>query len=394
MMLKWFGGIALGGAILLGCSDTESFTDEFAAENSTKSDSSLVDVRVKSGSLWQKIEEQGVAEYFEGAAAEGKFTIGGSVNAVGRCADSALKMDDHTRYMDELETLFEEGELVAGVCGQALMLKSGEVAPLGINLIDSMKAGTAEFWFHPGEDFYDAPARTLLGNDESRLHFFYKDGELVFQKNHADIHYYAKGKAELRNGWNLIAGQWGDGYLSVWLNGKLVSKIVHEAGYAPSLRDKPFGNLLVIGYKSYCCMEGPGQYTAMTTSGAFDQFRISSIPRYKVEDAVKDDTFPQDTVWFADTLRCCYDTVAVDTVADTLIVVVSDTTITDTTITDTTITDTTVTDTTITDTTVTDTTVTDTTVADTVISFETAFDGGVIYIDTTGMIPILRRDSL
>ena len=30
-------------------------------------------------------------------------------------------------------------------------------------------------------------------------------------------------------------------------------------------------------------MEGPGQTSSMTTSGAFDQLRISTVPRYEVK---------------------------------------------------------------------------------------------------------------
>lgn len=307
MKHKILCSLVLGTFVFCACSSNDS---------TGGTDRTLEKYSDSNASLWRSLAEKGVSEFFEEAAAEGKFVIGepSPAPAKSRCADSALKMDNYTRYMDELESIFEEGTLVEGVCGQALSLKAGEVAPLGVNLIDSIKVGTVEFWFRPGEDFYDEPSRTLLGNDESRLHFFYKDGALVFQKNHADIHYFAMGKAELRDGWNLIAGQWGDGYLSVWLNGKLVDKIKHDEGYAPSLRDKPFGNLLVIGYKSYCCMEGPGQYEGMTTSGSFDQFRISSIPRYNIENAVEQNSFAGDTIWILDTLRCCYDSVEVNPV--------------------------------------------------------------------------------
>lgn len=107
------------------------------------------------------------------------------------------------------------------------------------------------------------------------------------------------GFAKLNDDWNLIAGQWGDGYMSVWLNGKIVARWEHAEGYAPAQRGIPFENLVVIGYKSSCCMEGPGQREAMTTSGSFDQFRISNIPRYKMTepDVVKPDTLIADTAY-------------------------------------------------------------------------------------------------
>ena len=140
--------------------------------------------------------------------------------------------------------------------------------------------GTVEFWFRPGDDFYDEPIRTLLGNDESRAHFFIKNGNLIFQKNHADIHYYVQGSVELSDDWNLIAGQWGDGYLSLYVNGSLVAKVEHEEPYVPSLRSRPEPNLIVAGRKSGCCMEALSQYNAMTSSGTIDQVRVSNVVRY------------------------------------------------------------------------------------------------------------------
>lgn len=203
--------------------------------------------------------------------------------AVQKCPSPALVMDDSTLYMDELETIYSEGELVDGVCGKALSLKSGEVAPTGINLIDPMAEGTVEFWFRPGEDFNEN-ARTLLGNDGARVHFFYKEGVLYFQKNLSNRHYFVKGSVELKNDWNHIAGQWGNGKLSLWVNGQELASINHNEGYEPASRNNPYENLFVMGFKSSCCMEGPGQSSAMTTSGAYDQLRISNVVRYIPED--------------------------------------------------------------------------------------------------------------
>jgi hypothetical protein len=120
----------------------------------------------------------------------------------------------------------------------------------------------------------------LIGNDGARIHFFYKDGELYFQKNHHNQHFFVQGPAELKDDWNLIAGQWGNGSMSLWLNGEKIAEKVRSDGYVPSNRNKTFSNLLVVGYKSSCCMEGPGVFEALTTSGTYDQLRISSVPRY------------------------------------------------------------------------------------------------------------------
>ena len=185
---------------------------------------------------------------------------------------------------------------VDGVCGKAISLKSGEVAPTGINLVDAMAAGTVEFWFRPNDDFFET-ARTLLGNDGARVHFFYKNGELYFQKNHHNKHFFVKGAVELKKDWNLIAGQWGNGSMSLWVNGEKVADMVHTEGYEAASRSNPYENLFVIGFKSDCCMEGPGQNEAMTTSGAYDQLRISNVVRY-VDESEPLVLVPQDSVTF------------------------------------------------------------------------------------------------
>ncbi len=275
-LVKWISSSLIAmGAFVIGCSESSTTEPQVLEIKS-------VNQKNDATNIWARIDESGsIADYFEILSKEGDApVIGSTTHSKVQCEAPALQMDDNTRYLDELESLFEEGELVDGVCGKALKLNDGQVAPLGVNLIDSMSVGTAEFWFRPNEDFYKKP-RTLFGNDGARLHFFYKDGELYFQKNHADIHYFVKGKVDFKNDWNLIAGQWGDGYMSLWVNGELVAKVEHDKGYVPANRGKAFENLLVMGYKSSCCMEGPGQYSAMTTSGSFDQFRISNIPRYK-----------------------------------------------------------------------------------------------------------------
>lgn len=299
-MVKWLSvSLVAMGSFFWGCSESDPAPDKIISNDDS------VFLKNDAKNMWARIDELGIAGYFDSLSQNGGAVVDVSAKINGRCPSPALAMDENTRYLDELESLFDEGEQVEGVCGYGLKLQDGQVAPLGVNLIDSMKAGTVEFWFRPNADFYDAP-RTLIGNDGARVHFFYKNGELYFQKNHHNQHYYVKGSAKLKDDdWNLIAGQWGDGYMSVWLNGKMVAHMEHDKGYAPATRGIPFENLVVIGYKSDCCMEGPGQYSAMTTSGSFDQFRISNIPRYKMTD-VADTTFP--------------DTTKIDKVGDTVIV--------------------------------------------------------------------------
>lgn len=223
-------------------------------------------------------------------------------SAVLSCAAPALAKDSGTLYFFELEKQ-DQGTLVPGVCGNGVSLAAGEYVAL-VDLMDTIPQGTVEFWFRPDSAFYNGEARTLLGNDGSRIHFFYSGDSLYFQKNHNNVHHFVAGAVKFKNDWNLIAGQWGDGYLSLFVNGKIIARIAHSEGYEPSDRSVLNENVLVIGVKSKCCMEGPGFRSAMTTSGAFDQVRISNVLRYS---SAMDISADSDTV--------VVDTAAVDTAA-------------------------------------------------------------------------------
>ncbi|SHL13560.1 LamG-like jellyroll fold domain-containing protein [Fibrobacter sp. UWEL] len=244
-------------------------------------------------SLWKHMEEDGNGFFEDHGILPTEIATPNKV----KCEDG-LKMDGNTIYFDEMEGLYLEGSLVKGVCGNALNLKSGEVAPLSINMIFPLEVGTVEFWFKPNEDFYDKSARTLLGNDEARIHFFVQGDRIVFQKNHADKHFFVEGEVTLSEEWNHIAGQWDGKNMSIWVNGKMVGKKEHTFGYEASIRHlSDYDNLLVLGYKSRCCMEGPGQYSSLTTSGSYDQVRISNIPRYEVPEEIE---VPEDTTIVVD----------------------------------------------------------------------------------------------
>ena len=301
MLKKFLGLSALGCLCLCACNEdigSAGSTEDAMLKNIAKNDADTYKV-----ALWSSIDSLGIPGYFQVASEKGIFTYDPYTRNDLHCKSPALSMDEYTLYFDELETIYQEGELVDGVCGKAVSLADGQVAPLGVNLVDSMKVGTVEFWFKPGPQFYDKKARTLLGNDGSRIHFFYKDGTLIFQKNHHNQHYFVQAEAKLDSGWNLIGGQWGDGYMSLWLNGKLVVKKNHALGYAPATRGIPFENLFVIGYKSYCCMEGVGQYEGMTTAGAFDQFRISNVTRYDILNSDSIEPIETDTILPIDVLE-------------------------------------------------------------------------------------------
>lgn len=197
--------------------------------------------------------------------------------------DETILEDEYSLYFFGLDEQQEQGTLVKGKCGNALLLSKEESVTLDADLVDTIAQGTIEFWFSPTIEFLtDGENHTLLGNDGSRLHIFYSaEGELYFQKNQSDVHIFTSAFTSFSAGaWYHIAGQWGNGYVSLYVNDSLISQIANATPYTPSPRTYLNENELRIGIKSYCCMEGAGFYQDMNTSGTFDQVRISSILRY------------------------------------------------------------------------------------------------------------------
>lgn len=194
------------------------------------------------------------------------------------CDEYGLVSDSSTLFFEDFEDFTTQGTLVSGVCGNAISLVPGEKDTLNYALDTFLSEGTIEFWFRPGEAFYE-DTRTLLSNDESRVHFVYSDSVLYFQKNITDTHIFVSDTLVLNAGWNHIAGQWGNGFVSLFVNGDLVAQKAvsnNEASYQPASTK----NTILIGTKSSCCMEGIQVYKSLSTSGDFDQIRISNIDRY------------------------------------------------------------------------------------------------------------------
>jgi len=195
------------------------------------------------------------------------------------CDEYGLVSDSKTLFFEDFENFTTQGTLVDGVCGNAISLVPGESDTLNYALNTSLSEGTVEFWFRPGKDFYK-DTRTLLGNDGSRVHFVYSDSVLYFQKNIADTHIFVSDTIVLKSDWNHIAGQWGNGFVSLFVYGSLVAQKAEsndEASYQPA----DTNNAILIGIKSPCCMEGINIEKKLSTSGDFDQVRISNIERYE-----------------------------------------------------------------------------------------------------------------
>lgn len=268
MRLITIVSFVLGVFLFVACHTSESAGAIVVSEGTSKQELPL----------WDVLSEEGVANFFANEFSEGRFGFDFSWEYREPCTDGALGSDYHTIYYEKLDVIYREGSLVDGLCGQALRLKDGEVAPLKAPMSDSLKVGTVEFLFRPGEDFYEKEARTLLGDNRERIHFFYMNGKLYFQMN---TYSYVEGSVEFDEGWNHIAGQWGENYMSLWVNDKLVAKKWRTEGYAPEVPGDPFKNILLIGFNSGCCTGGIGPKESMTTSGDFDEVRISDVLRYR-----------------------------------------------------------------------------------------------------------------
>ncbi len=266
-MLKYFVFCTLAFG-LVACTETTTPVTNIQDETSESHQNS---------GLWKRLNEEGLR-----SLSSIKLMSSDSPDLNETVCENGLHRDSNTIYFDELERIYQEGTLVEGVCGNAINLASGEVAPLSINMVSNMDKGTVEFWFKPNANFYKDSARTLLGNNQARVHFFVKDSSIIFQKNVTGKHQYVKGIHYLTNDWTHIAGQWDGKTVSLWVNDEKVAQEDYAFGYEYSTdNDQPYENLLVIGYKSKCCMEAPGQIDALTTSGSYDQIRVSNITRYK-----------------------------------------------------------------------------------------------------------------
>lgn len=199
------------------------------------------------------------------------------------CDKCGISSDAFTSFFEEFETMDTSFDAVTGICGKALSVTpgSGEF-DLKDTLKNSIPTGTIEFWFRPGADFYET-SRMLLGTEEARLLFVYdaRDSVLYFLKNHANLPINISAAVTLDTSWNHIAGEWGHGKMSLWLNGTLVADTVFaDSDYSGYQSSSTITSVLKIGAKSDCCMEAIDMRSELYSSGDYDQVRVSNIMRY------------------------------------------------------------------------------------------------------------------
>ena len=199
------------------------------------------------------------------------------------CDKCGLSNDASTSFFEDFETMDTSFDAVTGICGKALSVAPGSGKfDLKDTLNGSISAGTIEFWFRPGADFYET-SRMLLGSDEARLLFVYdsQDSVLYFLKNHTNLPINISAAVVFDTSWNHIAGEWGHGKMSLWLNGALVADTVFaDSDYSSYQPASTITSVLKIGEKSSCCMEAIGVHSELYSSGDYDQVRVSNIMRY------------------------------------------------------------------------------------------------------------------
>lgn len=266
------------------CENSGTRVDIFLFESSSsvvKSSSSSVNITHSSSSV--KVSSSSVLENYSSVAQSSSSIITSSSSDVSssNACSTGFAADANTLYLEDFETAPAEGSLVKGICGNALSLEPGESEELNISLTDSLDAGTVQFWFRPGDEFFSDTTRVLLGTDQARLLFYYANGSLYFQKNITDYYVYVSAAVAFKNGWNLVAAQWGNDHISLYLNDILLNtKNTPAYGYQPYSSDSSL-NPILVGKKTYCCINIPGVANAMSTAGDFDQLRISNIQRYE-----------------------------------------------------------------------------------------------------------------
>lgn len=161
------------------------------------------------------------------------------------------------------------------------------------NLIpDGAKEGSVEIQFKPSETFTSVPARTIFGNDGSRVHIGWVDGQLFFQKGHDNIHRFVTsdtGMLKDRN-WHKIVATWGKQGMTLSLDDQLVAWSNDVSAYHQGPPQAPYGNDLKIGTKTWCCMEPLRITRDLAPSGSYRFLKF---------------TFKQPRIWEDEAPRAC-----------------------------------------------------------------------------------------
>lgn len=167
------------------------------------------------------------------------------------------------------------GILDKGVNGYGLKFTSNSYADLGVIIPDGLEAGTIECHIKMAPTINKNGNYFIVGNDGTRASLIYKGGKIVFAKNHTNQFKFVTSETSIEpNVWYHLKASWGNG-MQLLINDKVVASNLDSSYYQASPRDS-LENVIFIGKKSSCCMEGIGIYQALDFEGTIDELKFFS----------------------------------------------------------------------------------------------------------------------
>jgi hypothetical protein len=169
---------------------------------------------------------------------------------------------------------------VKGIVGNALNFKYGDSARFDTIIAKNTAAGTLELYLKFDDSVKKDSIYSVFGNDGCRCNIFYKNGTLIFTKNHDDIYKQVQANIPLKSDtWYHIAGTWGAKGMGLFVNDSLVARNQDVSCYQSSYRAN-VENQFIIGAKTYMGMVVIGINRDISFEGYLDEVRISNIERY------------------------------------------------------------------------------------------------------------------
>ena len=169
---------------------------------------------------------------------------------------------------------------VNGLAGNALQFNYGSSAKFDTIIKNNTAAGTLELYLKFDDSVKTDSIYSIFGNDGCRCNIFYKNGNLIFTKNHDDVYKQVQATVKLKsNTWYHIAGTWGAKGMRLFVNDSLVARNQDVSCYQSSYRANS-ENQFIIGAKTYMGMVVIGISRAISFEGYIDEVRISNVERY------------------------------------------------------------------------------------------------------------------
>lgn len=169
---------------------------------------------------------------------------------------------------------------VKGLLGNALQFNYGNSAKFDTIIKNNTASGTLEMYLKFDDSIKKDSIYSIFGNDGCRCNIFYKNGILIFTKNHDDVYKQVQATVALKsNTWYHVAGTWGTKGMGLFVNDSLVARNQDVTCYQSSYRANT-ENQFIIGAKTYMGMVVIGISRSISFEGYIDEVRISNIERY------------------------------------------------------------------------------------------------------------------